>query len=149
MLDGIGDFFVKVIDNKAITVPALAWLVAQTLKVAVESVRHRGFSVAKCLKGSGGMPSAHTAYIVSLATVIGRVRGWDNLEFGLAVAIAIIIMYDAAGVRRAAGQHAEVLNRMSGGNGAEDKRLNEYMGHKPIEVAVGAVLGIALAMALT
>src|SRR5690242_2832192 len=97
--------------NKAITIPVLAWFIAQSIKVISVIVKENKLDFTRFV-GSGGMPSSHAAFMVSLATVIGKTYGWDSGMFAISVAIALIVMYDAAGVRRAAGKQAEVLNKI-------------------------------------
>jgi acid phosphatase family membrane protein YuiD len=100
--------------------------------------------------GSGGMPSSHSAFIVSLAVTIGKNEGWDSMLFGMAVAVSLIVMYDAAGVRRAAGKQAEVLNKLI--LSLNDRQINfneklkELLGHSPLEVIAGAFLGIVIGL---
>ncbi len=130
-------------------VTSLAWAVAQGLKVLIYYVRNRKFNF-RLFVGTGGMPSSHSAYVCSMATAIGIETGWDSPVFLLAVGMALVIMTDAAGVRRAAGQQAKILNQiMDDLNRAKpvpQKRLKELLGHTPFQVFVGAFLGILIAM---
>lgn len=140
------NFIELILNNKAITVPASAWFVAQFIKVIGVIIKENKIDFTRFV-GSGGMPSSHAAFIVSLSTVVGKVRGWDSLEFGVTVAIALIVMYDAAGVRRAAGLQAKVLNELIFSNDHKihlDKKLKELLGHSPFEVIMGAILGVLL-----
>jgi len=140
------NFIWQILHNKSITIPALAWFIAQVIKVLRVMIKYRKFDHTR-LFGSGGMPSSHSAFIVSLSTVVGRNLGWDSMQFGMAVAISLIVMYDAAGVRRAAGKQAEVLNKLLFSHDMHfDARLKELLGHSPIEVLFGAALGIALGL---
>jgi len=144
------DFVLKIVSNKAITVPAVAWLVAQTLKVVNIIIRDRKLDFTRFV-GSGGMPSSHSSFIVALAVVVGKNLGYGSLEFGITVAVAMIVMYDAAGVRRAAGKHAEVLNKLTRVLSGQEKMhfdedLKELLGHTPLEVVMGALLGILLGL---
>ncbi|MCX7843256.1 MAG: divergent PAP2 family protein [Clostridia bacterium] len=139
-------FFQALVSNKAITVPAVAWFIAQFLKVVGVIVKENKLDFTRFV-GSGGMPSSHASFIVSLATVVGKNRGWDSLEFGIAVAVSLIVMYDAAGVRRAAGAQAKVLNQLVFSHDHKitlDKELKELLGHSPFEVFMGALLGSVL-----
>lgn len=137
-------FLQSIISNKAITIPVLAWFVAQLIKVLRVIYKERKLDITRFV-GSGGMPSSHSSFIVCLSTVVGKNRGWDSMEFGIAVAVSLIIMYDAAGVRRAAGKQAEVLNMLlySLKNKIQfEGKLKELLGHSPFEVAIGALLGV-------
>jgi uncharacterized protein len=102
--------------------------------------------------GTGGMPSSHAASVSALSTAVGLQDGWDSPLFGVAAFVSLVIMYDAAGIRRAAGLQAEILNRMLEDlrehHTFEGERLKELLGHTPIEVVVGAALGIGLAVLL-
>lgn len=141
-------FVNDILANKAITVPAIAWFIAQLIKVVCVIVTQKRVDFKRFV-GSGGMPSSHSSFIVSLAVVIGKNHGWDSLTFGMAVAIALIVMYDAAGVRRAAGKQAEVLNKLIFEHDFLehfDERLKELLGHSPLEVIMGALLGICLGL---
>lgn len=142
------NFISGVISNKAITVPVLSWLIAQILKVAFVFIKDKKFDFTRFV-GSGGMPSSHSAFIVALAVTLGRLHGWNSSYFAIALAISLIVMYDAAGVRRAAGKQAKVLNKMiySFNDMIEfEGRLKELIGHSPIEVFAGALLGIIVAL---
>jgi len=132
----------QILSNKAIVVPFTAWIVAQLLKVAIVSFQDRKLDFTR-LVGSGGMPSAHTAFIIALAAVTGKNNGWDSAEFAITAVFSAIVMYDAAGVRRAAGKQAEVLNKLLYSNGhiKLEEKLKELIGHTPFEVIIGAVLG--------
>jgi acid phosphatase family membrane protein YuiD len=106
---------------------------------------------AERMFGAGGMPSAHSASVCSLAISIVIKCGIDSPEFALAIAFAVVVMYDAMGVRRAAGEQARILNKMVdiySKQGAEltDKDLKEYLGHTPVEVLAGALLGIIVSL---
>lgn len=143
--------FVKaVLSNKVVVIPALAWLVAQTLKVIGVIINERKLDFTRFI-GSGGMPSSHSSYVVSLSAVIGKNYGWDSGLFGVTVAFALIVMYDAAGIRRAAGKQAKVLNKLIYSYNHKihfDEKLKELLGHTPFEVIMGAVLGLFLGISL-
>ncbi|WP_026074005.1 divergent PAP2 family protein [Acetivibrio cellulolyticus] len=135
-----------ILHNKAITVPAFAWFLAQLLKVINVLLTSKKIDFTRFV-GSGGMPSSHSAFIVSLATVIGKIKGLGSAEFGMAIAVALIVMYDAAGVRRAAGKQAKALNQLiysHNDNINFDEKLKELLGHSPFEVVMGAFLGIIM-----
>lgn len=136
------------LSNRAIFVPALAWFIAQSIKVVSVIIKERKLDFTRFV-GSGGMPSSHASFIVSLATVVGKTEGWHSNMFGIAFAVAIIVMYDAAGVRRAAGKQAEVLNKLMNSLNDRvqfDESLKELLGHTPFEVVMGAVLGILIGL---
>lgn len=139
-------FFQAFLINKTISIAALAWLIAQISKVLWVVIKQRKLDIERFV-GSGGMPSSHSSFIVSLTTVIGKNSGWDSPIFGLAFAVSLIVMYDAAGVRRAAGKQAKVLNELIFSHKINiDSELKELLGHSPLEVAMGAVLGIFLGL---
>lgn len=142
------NFFSAILSNKAIVIPVLAWFIAQTAKVLGVIIKERRLDFTRFV-GSGGMPSSHSAFIVSLAAVVGKDYGWNSSIFGVSVAVALIVMYDAAGVRRAAGKQAKVLNKIifsSTDKHQFDERLKELIGHTPFEVLIGAVLGVVLGL---
>ncbi|MDX1358470.1 MAG: divergent PAP2 family protein, partial [Clostridia bacterium] len=116
-----------------ITIPFIAWLTTQTLKFVFDLITSGRIDFRR-LVGAGGMPSSHSAFVVSLATVIGVSEGLESAAFGLAVAFALVVMYDAAGVRRATGKQAKVLNRMfhhTKGDFHLEEELKELIGHTP------------------
>jgi uncharacterized protein len=133
---------------KILYVTTLAWAVAQVWKVALYYVRHRKINF-RLFVGTGGMPSSHSAFVCSLATAIGIETGWNSPVFLLSVGMALVIMTDAAGVRRAAGQQAKILNEivddMYSSRPVPPEKLRELLGHTPTQVFVGALLGIGLA----
>ncbi|MCD6321539.1 MAG: divergent PAP2 family protein [Clostridiales bacterium] len=134
-----------ILQYKFITIPFIAWSTAQALKFFFDFVSSRKIDFRR-LVGSGGMPSSHSALVVSLATVVGASEGIESATFGLAMAFALVVMYDAAGVRRATGKQAKVLNRMFYHNKDDyhlDEELKELIGHTPVEVIAGALLGLA------
>lgn len=134
-----------ILQYKFLTIPFMAWVTAQALKVFFDFVSTRQIDFRR-LVGSGGMPSSHSALVVSLTTVIGVSEGLESAAFGLATAFALVVMYDAAGVRRATGKQARVLNRMfhhSKGEFHLEEELKELIGHTPVEVIAGALLGLA------
>jgi len=130
---------------------AIAWAIAQALKVIFDSVQKRRLDLRR-LASSGGMPSSHTATVAALTTMIGARRGLTSPEFALAAVFSSVVMYDAAGVRRAAGRQAAVLNRIIDDlfhqEGIKEERLRELIGHTPYEVIAGALLGVVVALAL-
>ena len=135
----------KVINNKYIYIPLLVWFCIQTFKVIYDLVTTKKFNF-KRIMGAGGMPSSHSAVVTSLTTLIGKYEGVDTSIFALSLIFAMVVMYDAAGVRRAAGKQASLLNKiieMPGLTGVEiQERLVEVLGHTPLQVIVGAIIGI-------
>ena len=128
--------------------PALvAWAIAQALKLLLTSVRHRRLNL-RALADTGGMPSSHSAIVMGLTTAVGRYDGLGSSTFAIALIFSIVVMYDAQGVRRAAGRQAEVLNRLIedvfAQRGLREERLRELIGHTPFQVLVGAGLGVAV-----
>ena len=129
----------------------VAWLIAQVIKVIEDSARHRRLDLRR-LASAGGMPSSHTALVVSLTTVIGSKRGINSPEFALSAIFSVVVMYDATGVRRAAGRQARVLNRIIDDlfhqEGIKEERLRELLGHTPVEVIAGGLLGFLVAVVM-
>ena len=134
-----------------LVIPVIAWAIAQSLKVITDSVRHRHLDLAR-LGSSGGMPSSHTAMVLSLTALIGTHIGIKSPEFAISVIFSAVVMYDAAGVRRAVGVQARVLNRIVDDllrqEGLKEDKLRELIGHTPFEVYAGGLLGIGLALLL-
>lgn len=132
----------SILNNIYIWIAVETWLIAQIIKVVNDLIVHKKLNMRR-LWGSGGMPSSHAATVMSLTTVVGIVNGWDSAIFAVSLIFAIVVMYDAAGVRRAAGKQAKVLNQMIEDKGMHMKeRLTELLGHTPFEVFMGALLGI-------
>ena len=127
-----------------------AWAVAQTLKVFFYSFRERRLNL-RWLTTMGGMPSSHSATVAGLATAVGLREGLRSTTFAVALAFALVVMYDAAGVRRAAMTQARILNQIIDelfqGHPISETRLRELLGHTPFEVFVGAILGVVIAIA--
>ncbi len=126
------------------------WASAQLLKFILCFIQHADFRPER-LYGSGGMPSSHSSLVCSSLIAAGRVDGFASSTFAIMAVLSVIVMYDAAGVRRAAGLHAKELNRIrtvlfSQENDAESKKkeLKELLGHTPLQVFCGAVLGIVI-----
>ncbi len=139
------NFLTQFVTNKFIYVPFLTWFCIQLFKVIWDLVTTKKFNFKRIL-GAGGMPSSHSAVVCSLATLIGRNTGFDSSIFALSVIFAFVVMYDAAGVRRAAGKQAQLLNKLietPGLSGIQvQEKLVEVLGHTPFQVLVGAVIGI-------
>lgn len=127
----------------------IACFLAQLIKVFTG--KEKRFDI-KRITTSGGMPSSHTSFVTSLATVVGLVDGFNSTNFAISVVFAMIVMYDAAGVRRAVGKQAAILNQMledlQHGKTIQNEKLKELIGHTPFEVLGGAILGIIVALVL-
>ncbi|MDR3602893.1 MAG: divergent PAP2 family protein [Desulfosporosinus sp.] len=136
----------------AILVSAVtAWFIAQLLKVAVNLSLLRKLDF-QLLFSSGGFPSSHSATVSALALGIGKYYGWESPIFAVSAVYGMVVLYDAAGVRRAAGKQAEVLNqlveRLSQGSDLAQERLKELIGHTPFEVFGGVLVGIIVGLLL-
>ncbi len=140
-MEGLQNLF----GNKYIAIPILLWLAIQSFKVAWDLITTKKFNFKRIL-GAGGMPSSHSAVVTSLATLIGKSEGFNSPIFALALIFACIVMYDAAGVRRAAGKQAQLLNKIINTPGLSglqvQEKLVEVLGHTPTQVFVGALIGI-------
>ena len=135
--------------NKYLYVPFFVWLCIQTFKVIYDLVTTKKFNFKRII-GAGGMPSSHSAVVTCLATLVGKAEGTDSIMFAMATIFALVVMYDAAGVRRAAGKQAHLLNKIietPGLTGVEvQERLVEVLGHTPLQVIVGATIGIVVGL---
>jgi hypothetical protein len=141
--------FSHIIDNWVLLVALIACLVAQASKLVIELAKNRKVNL-RVLVETGGMPSAHSALVTALATGVGQTLGWASAEFAIAFIFAMIVMYDAAGVRQAAGNQARILNQIIAELFQEDHHLNEdrlkeLLGHTPFQVIIGSILGVAVA----
>lgn len=147
------EFITELLHNRIFVSAALGWMVAQLLKTIIHMILTKQF-VAERMVGSGGMPSSHSATVCALATATGMECGAGSPEFAITIMLAIIVMYDAMGVRRETGKQGRVLNEMleiftnMGKEISPEKRLKEFVGHTPLQVLMGAILGIAIAVIL-
>ncbi len=136
------EFFLQ---YRYLIVPLAVWFFIQLFKVIWDLVVTHKFNFKRIL-GAGGMPSSHSAVVTSLATMIGKTQGVTSPIFALSIIFAFIVMYDAAGVRRAAGKQAKLLNKLIETPGLTNlqvqERLVEVLGHTPTQVFVGALIGI-------
>ncbi|NLM55220.1 MAG: divergent PAP2 family protein [Firmicutes bacterium] len=126
----------------------VAWAIAQGLKLITWAAAAREWNFKRLVE-PGGMPSSHSAFVTSLSTAVGIELGFDSVIFALAAAFAVVVMYDASGVRRAAGRQAKVLNAILEDLNRRElhpERLRELLGHTPFEVLVGALLGVVVAV---
>ena len=137
--------FLKFVINKYIYIPFLLWFGIQLFKLIYDLVTTKQFNFKRII-GAGGMPSSHSAVVTSLATLIGKNYGVDSAIFALSWIFAFVVMYDACGVRRAAGKQAKVLNEIVNTkgltNGEVQEKLQEALGHTPVQVFVGAIIGL-------
>jgi uncharacterized protein len=138
----------QILENRILLVAVAACIIAQVLKLIIDLIQNGKVS-AKVLTTTGGMPSAHSALVTALAAGVGENLGWKSAEFAIATIFAIVVMYDAAGVRQAAGKQARILNQMMDELFSEDHKFNEeklkeLLGHTPVQVIAGAVLGIGI-----
>ncbi len=134
--------------NYVLVASLIAWALAQMLKVPIEYLETRRLNWALLVQ-AGGMPSSHSALIVGIAHAIGLSVGFDSALFALAFGIAMIVIYDATGIRRQAGKHAELINAMindlAAGNPLKEEQLREVLGHTPLEALGGILLGLIVA----
>lgn len=143
------DYFKEFGKNYIFWASAAAWLVAQTIKVALGVFREKRFNF-RWFIGSGGMPSSHAAWVSSLATSVGVTYGFDSALFAITLVFTITVMFDAQGSRLATGRQAEILNKMLDDiywkKKLDEKKLKELIGHTPVEVVSGAFLGIVVSL---
>ena len=138
---------------KFLLAPLVAWAIAQAAKVIYTSIRQRRLNL-RVLAETGGMPSSHAAIVMGLTTAVGKHAdgGVASAAFAIALIFSFVVMSDAAGLRRAAGRQAAILNRLVEDlvhmRGMQEQRLRELLGHTPFEVVVGAVLGIVVGLIL-
>ncbi len=134
--------------NRILLAALISWAIAQTLKIFTSLRAEHRIDWSKIM-GPGGLPSSHSAFVTSLAVGIGLTEGWDSGMFAVSFVFAAVVMYDAAGVRRAAGKQARVLNQlmtiMLKEGHVPATKLRELLGHTPFEVIMGALLGMLIA----
>jgi acid phosphatase family membrane protein YuiD len=140
--------FVAVFQNKALIAGLAAWALAQIIKIPLDYIRTRRWNWALLLT-TGGMPSSHSSLMTATTLAIGLYYGFDHPVFAMGVALTMIVTYDAAGVRQQAGIHAQRINVLFGellhGHPISDRDLREVLGHTPLEVAGGILLGLVVA----
>jgi len=138
----------SIFQNYVLIGALIAWGIAQVIKVPVEYLQTRRWNWA-LLAQAGGMPSSHTALMVGITHGIGLSSGYNSPLFALAFALSMIVIYDATGIRRQAGRHAELINAMindlAAGNPLKEEQLREVLGHTPLEALGGIVLGLVAA----
>ena len=146
-------FWDKLLSNEVLISALVGWTVAQLLKTIFDFALNRSFS-AERLVGSGGMPSSHSSTVCALTTSAAVCYGVESFEFAICFVLAAVVMYDAIGVRQETGKQARVLNRLLFDDFLKldgvvlQEKLKEYVGHTPIQVAAGAILGILIAFIL-
>lgn len=144
-------FIEEFFSNKIVGTAALSWLIAQLIKIIIDCAKNKTINPA-LIVSSGGMPSSHSSFVTALAFAVGFQEGFNSTAFAITFVLSTIVMYDASGVRRAAGKQAEVLNIFISNfekHGVKiDSKLKELLGHSPIEVSAGAVLGFFVALAM-
>lgn len=146
----IKDFFSELIGNYILVSAVIGWFAAQFIKCVFYVAKNHKLSWT-VIMASGGMPSSHSATVSALVVASAKLYGVGSAAFALAFVLAFIVMYDAAGVRRAAGEHAKVINRIAtdisdGDENYLDKNLKELIGHTPLQVVVGSLLGIVISL---
>lgn len=141
--------FSQIFSNKVLWISIFACVLAQFLKIFTGE--NKRIELSRIFT-SGGMPSSHSSFVTSLATLVGIERGFNSTDFAIVTVFALIIMYDASGVRRAVGKQATIINQMlddlHNKKHIEQKRLKELIGHTPKEVLFGAILGIITALVM-
>lgn len=138
-----------IMEYKYIIVPILVWFFIQLFKFLYDLITTKKINFKRILQ-AGGMPSSHSGVVVSLTTMIGKSAGISSPLFAVSVIFSLVVMYDAAGVRRAAGKQAKLLNKIvetPGLTGVQvQERLVEVLGHSPKEVLVGALIGLIVGL---
>ena len=143
----------EILENQVLVSSVIGWTVAQFLKTLIDLILNRSFNPERIF-GSGGMPGSHSATVCALTTASGMRYGVGSFEFAISFVLAMVVMYDAMGVRRETGKQAQLLNTVFFENILNidgvvlQEKLKEYVGHTPLQVAAGAVLGIGLALVL-
>lgn len=145
------DFLKELVLTKMFKAGLSAFVLSQTIKVITNIfIKHR--LDFRLFVSMGGMPSGHSAYVMALSTAIGFNSGWGSSVYLCSLGFALLVIVDAAGVRRAAGRQAKVLNQimesLSAGEKVGEKKLRELLGHTPVEVILGGLLGILIAILL-
>ena len=147
------DMWQKLLANQVLMSAVAGWTLAQVLKTAIDWILNKNFNMER-LVGSGGMPSSHSATVCGLTVAAGLRYGVGSFEFAVSFILGMIVMYDAMGVRRETGKQAKLLNSIRLENPLKlsgevlQERLKEYVGHTPLQVFAGAILGIGLAVAI-
>lgn len=140
--------FSDIFNNHIINGTALAWIIAQALKIFTFYASEHKLKLSHMFT-SGGMPSSHSAGMVAMSVLVLRICGFQSAEFAISIIVSVVVMYDARGVRRATGEHATIINKLislinDGESIFGDKYLKELIGHTPFQVFVGAILGMVI-----
>jgi len=138
----------ELIGNRMLVCPLISWAIAQVLKTIIYAIVNKEIDFER-LMGDGGMPSGHSATVVSLATTAALEHGLGSPVFAIATVFAIVVMHDACGVRLEAGKHAQMINNifeLIDPHRSPEENLKEFLGHTPTQVAVGAFLGFVVAL---
>ncbi len=140
------NLFAEIFGNKVIQCAVISWAIAQALKIIIDACKTKRLSL-DLIVSSGGFPSSHTSFVIALTTAVGFQDGFSSTTFAIASVLACVVMYDAMGVRRAAGHHAKILNDLVlklDSNSTVEERLEELLGHTPLQVLGGFILGIVV-----
>jgi len=143
--------FKQIVSNPVLQAAVLSWFLAQLIKLVIETYRNKKVDL-RILMSAGGMPSSHASSITAAMLGAGLFEGFDTPLFGLAFVISMIVLYDAAGVRRQAGRQAEKINKMINellqGHPLSQEQLQEVLGHTPFQVFMGFLLGIGVTLVI-
>ncbi len=148
------DFFKELLDNYMLVSAISSWFIAQVIKTAIDAYFNKGINWER-MTGSGGMPSSHSSFVVSIATSAAIKYGLSSSIFAICFVLSSVVMYDAMGVRRETGKQAVLLNKILEDNPFNWKpeefemKLKEYVGHTPLQVLMGALLGIIMAFVVS
>ena len=138
----------EVLSNQVLLIAVLSWAIAQGLKLIITFIQEKKWDFTK-LFSAGGMPSSHSSFVMALTVGIGQVEGYHTSLFAIAAVFSFIVMYDAAGVRWESGQQAAAINRiihmLQDPDIKLERQLKEILGHTPLQVSMGAILGIIVA----
>ena len=144
------EWIMALINNHLLVNALAAWVAAQVLKTVIHAVVNRTLDIHR-LFGDGGMPSGHSATVTAMAATAGLEYGLDSAVFAISAIVAIVVMHDAMGVRREAGKHAKALNDLLKTVSSDlepEVKLQEFLGHTPLQVCSGALLGLVVALIL-
>lgn len=144
-------FFTELLENRILLTAILGWFIAQTMKVILVLIQNKRLDWSRFV-GSGGMPSSHSSFVISLTSAVGYTEGVSSALFAVCAVLSFVVMYDASGVRRATGIQAKVINKLvdsyeeSEDIEISDEKLKELIGHSPLEVLAGAIVGLLTTM---
>ena len=145
------NFFNQIFHNQILMTAIVSWALAQLIKIIIELIRTHRINW-QLIFATGGMPSSHSSLVVALATATGLRQGFDSSLFAIATVLSFVVLYDAQGIRRQAGNQARIINRMlqnvENAGIKVDKNLKELLGHTPIQVMGGTILGIIVALVM-